>query len=345
MLMPAAASFGVGAIRPEAALHFGMWIACAQAGTEQSGVGEHLGGAAAGARAHALDLDGALAEVGVDAQAERRGRPGDLAQEPLRAGVDRVRADVGRHARMGAPALVQRERTVERATADRGVEAPLAMRDACEVDVVHAPARREPHAHLRHRLGGRVGVHEVVADQRGAEQHHLQRAEPGDRAGLLGRHVGALRDAGRVRRREAEVDRDATDHRQDRVVVDVDEAGHDDAAGQPQRLGRRDPRGRRGAEPGDAAVEHADRGAAQLGADRIDGQHVDVEQQQVEPGGRRHRGDTRGGGRAGGCHPVDHPLRSGQPNYSRLVGRCKRASRRDRTGGTPHRAPRPMKAR
>jgi hypothetical protein len=144
---------------------------------EQAGVLEHAGGAAAGARPHPLDLDGALAEVRVDAQAERRGGLGDLAQEGLGAGVGRMGADVGHDARVVAPALVERERAVGRAPADRRIEAPLAVRDTGEVDVVHPPARREAHAQLGHRLGGHVGVHEVVADQRGAGQQHLERAQ------------------------------------------------------------------------------------------------------------------------------------------------------------------------
>ena len=193
---------------------------------EEPGIGEDLRRRLAGAGGDALELDLALAEMGVDDGVAAMRLGGEAREIRLGAGIGGMRRELHRDPAVlfPVPGRVGGDVAIKEIVADRGVEAPVARRDRTEIDVVQTQARVHAQAELRELRQAGVQVDEMLADQRRAEAERLHRAEAREDRGLLGREVERVRNAFRVGGREPEIRRNAAHHRERAVGVHVDEA-------------------------------------------------------------------------------------------------------------------------
>ncbi len=129
-------------------------------------------------------------------------------------------------------------------------------------------------------------MHVAVGHHGRPEQQGFERTEPRQRHGLVGRDLMAMRHAARVGGRMAHVERQAAHQAQHRVGVDVDEAGHDHAAGKRQARRVRECRSERGCRSDglDALARDRDDAALDQGRRRVAGQHGRVSQNEVGHG-------------------------------------------------------------
>jgi hypothetical protein len=200
-----------------------------------------LGRRETGPLLHRVDLGRQLREMGVDVAAVCVGELLDLAQQVVGASVGRVRRPIAADAAVivAVPALDQLSILLEARLADGATVLVLAGRQRTGVGIVHAAGDHGAQAKLGRRAGTGRRIAIEIDHGRAAGAQQLVHTEARQRIGVVRRQPVALRDAGRVHRREADIlDHAARDHER-RVVVDVHQARHDDAAFAVDRFGGR----------------------------------------------------------------------------------------------------------
>jgi hypothetical protein len=110
--------------------------------------------------------------------------------------------------------------------ADGGNMLIAALRQGFGIGVMDPAGDHRAQAQLRRRRRAALGIAIVIHHRGAARRQQLIHAQAGEQMGFLRAQAMALRDARRVGRREADVLDHPAHDRQRRVIVDIDQAGH-----------------------------------------------------------------------------------------------------------------------